>query len=140
MTITIVQIEKSVADSILSSAIDAYPREAILLLRGKAEENRILVREVVIPPLATHGVGFSSFSQIMLPMDLNLMGISHSHPSGNLRPSIHDMNHFYGRIMVIAAHPFQTYDDIGVFNKNGDRIQHEIVPDHALANGEFSAD
>jgi proteasome lid subunit RPN8/RPN11 len=134
--ITIVQLEKSVADSILSYAIDAYPREAILLLRGRVEENRILIREVVIPPLSTHGVGFSSFPHIMLPMDLSVMGVSHSHPSGNLQPSIHDMNHFYGRIMVIAAYPFQTYDDIGVFNKNGDRVLHEIVPDHALANDE----
>jgi len=131
--ISVVQIEKSVADSILSSAMDAYPREAILLLRGKVEENRILIREVVIPPLSTHGVGFSSFPQIMLPMDLSVMGISHSHPSGNLHPSIHDMNHFYGRIMLITAHPFQTYDDIGVFNKSGDRVLVEIVPDHAPA-------
>ena len=129
--ISIVQLEKSVADSILSSAIDAYPKEAILLLRGKSGENRILISEVVIPPLSTHGVGFSSFSQIMLPMDLSVMGVSHSHPSGILQPSIHDMNHFYGRIMVITAHPFQTYNDIGVFNKNGDRVLHEIVPDHA---------
>jgi proteasome lid subunit RPN8/RPN11 len=129
--IGIVQIEKSVADSILSSATDAYPKEAILLLRGKVEENRILISEVVIPPLSTHGMGFSSFPHIMLPMDLSVMGISHSHPSGNLQPSIHDMNHFYGRIMVIAAHPFQSYDDIGVFNKKGDRVLLEIVPDHA---------
>jgi len=134
--ISIVQLEKSVADSILSSAMDAYPKEAILLLRGKAEENRILIREVVIPPLSTHGLGFSSFPHIMLPMDLSVMGTSHSHPSGNLQPSIHDMNHFYGRIMVITAHPFQTYDDIGVFNKNGEKVLHEIVPDHAPLSDE----
>jgi len=72
----------------------------------------------------------------MLPMDLSLMGVSHSHPSGILQPSIHDLNHFYGRIMVITAHPFQTYDDIGVFNKSGDRVLHEIVPDHAPLSDE----
>jgi len=94
----------------------------------------------VIPPLSTHGLGFSSFPFIMLPMDLTVMGTSHSHPSGNLQPSVQDMNHFYGRIMVIAAHPFQTYNSIGVFNKNGDRVLHEIVPDHEAVSGEFSAD
>ena len=32
---TTVRFEKSVVDSILSHALDTYPREAILLLRGK---------------------------------------------------------------------------------------------------------
>ncbi len=124
-----VRFEKSVADSILSYSLDAYPREGILLLRGKADKNGILINDIVIPPLATHGRGFSSFSNIMLPMDLSLMGISHSHPSGALRPSVHDLNHFYGKIMVIAAYPFQSYDHIAVFNSRGERLYHEIVPD-----------
>jgi proteasome lid subunit RPN8/RPN11 len=124
-----VRFEKSVADSLLSYAIDAYPKEAILLLRGKAGKDWILINEVLIPPLATHGQGFSSFSNIMLPMDLSVMGVSHSHPSGSNHPSMHDLNHFYGRIMVIMAYPFQSYSDIGVFNSHGDRLLHEVVPD-----------
>ena len=129
--ISSVVFEKSVADSILTWALDAYPREGILLLRGKAAKDRILINDLVIPPLATHGRRFSGFSNIMLPMDMNIMGIAHSHPSGILRPSIHDLNHFYGRIMVIAAHPFQSYNDIGVFNSHGDKLMHEVVPDAA---------
>jgi proteasome lid subunit RPN8/RPN11 len=129
-----VVFEKSVADSILTWAFDAYPREGILLLRGKAGKDRILINDLVIPPLATHGRSFSSFSNIMLPMDMNVMGIAHSHPSGILRPSIHDLNHFYGRIMVIAAHPFQSYGDIGVFNSHGEKLMHEVVPDPAPNN------
>jgi proteasome lid subunit RPN8/RPN11 len=125
------RFEKSVADSILSYSLDAYPREGILLLRGKADKNGILISEIVIPPLATHGRGFSGFSNIMLPMDLRVIGIAHSHPSGALHPSIHDLNHFYGRIMVIAAYPFESYDNIGVFNNRGDRLHHEVVPDQA---------
>jgi len=124
-----VRFEKSVADSILSYSLDAYPREGILLLRGKADKNGILISDVVIPPLATHGRGFSGFSNIMLPMDLSVIGISHSHPSGALRPSIHDLNHFYGKIMVITAYPFESYDNIGVFNSRGDKLYHEVVPD-----------
>lgn len=127
--ISIVRFEKSVADSILSAALSAYPKEAILLLRGKKKENAVLINEIVIPPLATHGRGFSGFSGIMLPMDLRVVGVAHSHPSGALRPSIQDLNHFYGRIMVIAAAPFQSYNDLGVFNAHGDRLMHEIVPD-----------
>lgn len=135
--IDIVRFEKSVADSILSYAIDAYPKEAILLLRGKGGKDEVLINDVLIPPLATHGKGFSGFPNIMLPMDLSVMGVSHSHPSGALQPSIHDLNHFYGKIMVITAYPFQTYNDIGVFNSNGDRILHEVVPDHEKQNDDL---
>jgi proteasome lid subunit RPN8/RPN11 len=119
----------SVANSILSYALGAYPKEAILLLRGKSARGEVLITDVVIPPLATHGHGFSGFSNVMLPMDLTVIGVAHSHPSGILRPSTHDLNHFYGKIMTITAHPFQSYNDIAVFNRNGDRLPHEVVPD-----------
>lgn len=127
--IRLVRFEESVADSILSSALGAYPNEAILLLRGKVGNEEILVNDVLIPPLATHGRGFSDFRGIMLPMDLRVVGVSHSHPSGALRPSTHDLNHFYGRIMVITAYPFQSYNDIGAFNSHGEKLQQEVVPD-----------
>jgi proteasome lid subunit RPN8/RPN11 len=136
--IRVVRFEESVANSILSSAMDAYPNEAILLLRGKAGKDEILLSDVLIPPLATHGRGFSLFPGFMLPMDLRVMGVAHSHPSGALRPSTHDMNHFYGRIMVITAHPFQSYNDIGVFNSHGDRVPHEVVPDQEPRNDDLS--
>lgn len=124
----IVRFRRIVADSILSYSIHAHPKEGILLLRGKTEKDNVLITEVLIPPLATHGRGFSGFSSFMLPMDLSVIGISHSHPSGALRPSIHDLNHFYGKIMVIAAFPYESYNDIGVFNSHGDRLQHEVLP------------
>jgi len=135
--VNIVRFEKSVADSILSYSLQAYPKEGILLLRGKAGKDEVLIKEVVIPPLATHGRGFSGFSNVMLPMDLSVIGISHSHPSGVLRPSIHDLNHFYGKIMVIAAYPFQSYNDIGAFNSHGDRLLHEIIPDTGPKETDF---
>jgi proteasome lid subunit RPN8/RPN11 len=131
---SVVRFEKTAADSILSYSIGAYPSEAILLLRGRGSREAFLITEVVIPPLATHGRGFSGFSSAMLPMDLSVIGVSHSHPSGVLKPSIHDLNHFYGKIMVIAAAPFRSYDNIGVFNRNGDRLPHEIVPDQLKTN------
>ena len=131
-----VRFEKSVADSILSSAMDTYPRETILLMRGKIEGDEILVNDLVIPPLARHGYGFSGFSNMMLPLDLKVIGVSHSHPSGTLRPSIQDLNHFYGRIMAIVAYPFQSYDNIGVFNSNGDKLPHQIVSDYKDPEGQ----
>jgi proteasome lid subunit RPN8/RPN11 len=127
--LTTVKFEKSVIDSILSHALNTYPREAILLLRGRKERDGIRVDEIVVPPLATHGAGFSAFPSHMLPMDLRVMGVSHSHPSGNPNPSVHDLNHFYGRIMVIAAYPFQSYSDIAAFDKDGSRLRWQLIPD-----------
>jgi proteasome lid subunit RPN8/RPN11 len=127
--LTTVKFEKSVVDSILSHALDMYPREAILLLRGKKKRDEILIDEIVVPPLATHGVRFSAFPSYMLPMDLRVMGVSHSHPSGNPEPSVQDLNHIYGRIMVIAAYPFQSYSDIVVFDKDGNRLLWQLTSD-----------
>jgi proteasome lid subunit RPN8/RPN11 len=127
--LTIVRFEQSVIDSILSHALDTYPREAILLLRGKKDKDEILIDTIVVPPLATHGLRFSSFSSYMLPMDLRIMGVSHSHPSGNSQPSVQDLNHIYGRIMVIAAYPFKSYSDIAVFDKDGRRLQWQLTSD-----------
>jgi len=127
--LTTVRFEKSVIDSILSHAIDTYPREAILLLRGKKSGDELLINDIVVPPLATHGVGFSGFPSFMLPLDLRVVGVSHSHPSGHLEPSSYDLNHFYGRIMVIAAYPFQAYSDIAVFDKEGSRLRWQLTSD-----------
>jgi proteasome lid subunit RPN8/RPN11 len=134
--IHLVRFERSVADSILTSALEIYPRESVLLLRGKADKDQILINDVLIPPLATHGWGFSQFPGFMLPMDLSIMGVSHSHPSGALQPSVHDLNHFYGRIMVITAHPFQSYNNIAAFNSHGDKIPHEVIPDRLKENND----
>jgi proteasome lid subunit RPN8/RPN11 len=127
--LTIIRFEKSVVDSILSHALDTYPREAILLLRGKKDRDMLTVDEVVLPPLATHGTGFSGFPSYMLPMDLRVVGISHSHPSGHSQPSVYDLNHFYGRIMVIAAYPFHSYSDIAVFDRDGSKLRWELTSD-----------
>ncbi len=125
----IIRFEKAVADSILTAAMSAYPRETILMLQGKKVGDEIRLNSVLIPPLATYGRGFSVLLGSMLPWDFTIMGVAHSHPSGTLKPSMHDLNHFYGRIMVIAAHPFQSYDDLAVFDSHGNKIQHEIIPD-----------
>ena len=133
--LTTVRFEKSVVDSILSHALDTYPREAILLLRGKKERDELLINEIVVPPLATHGVGFSGFPIYMLPLDLRVIGVSHSHLSGNPEPSVQDLNHVYGRIMVIAAYPFQSYSDIAVYDKDGSRLGWQLISDRQPDSG-----
>lgn len=117
-----VAISRKLLTVILESARAVYPREAILLLRGKTKKGRTEITDIVIPPLATHGQRFSGFPAHMLPMDFSIIGSVHSHPSGVAHPSVEDLNHFYGSIMMILAHPFRGEEDVGVFNQSGERV------------------
>jgi len=113
----------------LEYARTCHPREGVLLLRGRVDEGRVLVEEVEVPPFSVHGLGFSSFPLHMLPIDFSIVGTAHSHPSGILRPSITDLNRFYGRIMVIVAYPYASERHIAVFDRKGNLIRHEIRED-----------
>ena len=120
-------IEREVVDSILSYAQMLHPREAILLLKGEVDKYRILVNDTQIPPLATHGNTFSTFPLHMLPIDFSIVGVAHSHPSGALRPSVTDLNKFYGRIMIITAYPYRSEKNIAIFDREGKPLKYEVV-------------
>ena len=120
-------IKRSVIDSILSYAKIAHPKEGVLLLHGKLSRKAILIDEVVIPPFAIHGQDFSEFPLSMLPSGLSMIGVAHSHPNGILEPSTQDLNHFYGRLMVITAYPYESETDLAVFDGKGNPVQYEMV-------------
>jgi len=120
-------IGRAVVDSVLSHAQMLHPREAILLLKGKVDKRRIVVNDTRMPPLATHGSTFSTFPLHMLPIDFSIVGIAHSHPSGAPRPSITDLNKFYGRIMVITAYPYQSEKDIAIFDREGKTLKYDVI-------------
>lgn len=122
-----VLINRSVVESILSYANASYPREGILLLRGRVKKDKIIIEDVEVPPLAVHGFSFSNFPLHTLPIDFSVVGTAHSHPSGTLNPSIEDLNNFYGRIMVIAAYPFNSEQQTAIFDKDGKKVKYEIV-------------
>ncbi|HUK80824.1 MAG TPA: Mov34/MPN/PAD-1 family protein [Nitrososphaerales archaeon] len=117
---------KEVIDSLFTYSRMAYPNEGILLLRGKTKKGVVEVTGVVIPPLASHGAAFSSFSWWMLPVDLSYLGVAHSHPSGNHRPSQQDLLHATGKLMVIMGYPYATADNLGVYDHNGNTIPFEV--------------
>ena len=119
--------EQEVVESILSYAQMLHPRESILLLRGKFDKHKIVINGTQLPPFATHGKTFSAFPLHRLPIDFSVMGVAHSHPSGALRPSITDLNKFYGRIMVLTAYPYQLESDLAVFDRQGNRLKYKII-------------
>ena len=120
-------LERSVVDSILSYAQIFHPKESILLLKGKVDKKKIIIEDVQIPPLATHGSSFSSFPIFRLPIDFSVLGVAHSHPSGALYPSVVDLNKFYGRLMLIVAYPYLTEKDLAIFDRNGQQQNYIVL-------------
>lgn len=120
-------VELAVVDSLLSYARMCHPRESILLLKGKVSKNKIIITDVQIPPLATHGNSFSSFPLSTLPIDFSVIGVAHSHPSGTLRPSVLDLNKFYGKIMLITAYPYKTEQNIIILDRKGKQLNFAVT-------------
>ena len=114
-------------DSIFESARRLYPKETFLLLRGKKGKGVIQVNDLVVPPLAVYGYGFANLPFHMLPIDLSLVGTVHSHPSGNIRPSNVDLNHFFGRVLMIVGFPFKTSQNVAVYDSTGDPLPLQVI-------------
>lgn len=121
-----VAIPGELLDSLLLFAKMQHPREALLLLRGRVSRDEITLEEHLFPPFASTGRGFAQFRPHMLPIDFSIVGTLHSHPSGSPRPSPTDLNHIYGRIMVIVAYPY-TRDRVAAYNKRGEALPLEIT-------------
>jgi len=117
-----VSMSEELLDSIFEGAKRLYPKETILLLRGKKVKDTIRVNDLVIPPLATYGHGFANYPLHLLPMDFSLIGTVHSHPSGNKTPSDVDFNHFFGRILMIVGYPYASLQDVAAYNSLGEKL------------------
>jgi len=124
---TIVTMRKKLLEFVFESARRLHPKETILLLRGKTDKNMIRILEVLIPPLATYGRGFSAFPAYMLPIDFSIIGTAHSHPTGNLRPSVEDQNHAVGKIMLIVAFPYRGQENTTAYNREGKKLTLKIT-------------
>jgi len=117
-----VHISQKLLGAVFEGAKQLYPKETILLLRGKKSKDVIRVLELVVPPLAVYGHGFANAPLHMLPMDFSIVGTVHSHPSGNLAPSNVDFNHFLGRILMVVGFPFADVQNVAVYNSNGEKL------------------
>jgi proteasome lid subunit RPN8/RPN11 len=122
-----VVIKRELLEMILEGARRLHPRESIVLLRGKVQKENVRVSDVLIPPFATYGRGFSGFPTHMLPMDFSIIGVAHSHPSGSLKPSIEDQNLSMGRIMLIVGFPYAGKENAKVYNKQGEILVLEVI-------------
>ena len=124
---TTVSISQTLMEAILESAKTLYPKETILLLRGEKSKDLIKVTDLMVPPLATYGQGFANIPTHMLPIDFSIIGTVHSHPSGNLLPSPADLNHFWGKIVMIVGFPFADDRNVAVYDHEGEKLTLKIT-------------
>ena len=122
-----VSMSAELLDSIFEGARRLYPKETFLLLRGKKSKNEVRVSDLVVPPLAVYGYGFAHLPFHMLPMDFSIVGTVHSHPSGNINPSNVDINHFFGRVLMIVGFPFASEENVAVYDSKGEKLQFQVT-------------
>ncbi len=125
---TTVSIPRNLLDAILVGAKQLYPRESFLLLRGKKHKDVITVSDLLVAPFAAHGRGFASYPSHMLPMDFSIVGTVHSHPSGNIQPSSVDLNHLFGRVLMIVGYPFTDERCLAVYGSDGQKLTLNVTP------------
>ncbi len=122
-----VVIPKEILEVVLESARSLHPRETIFLLRGKKIKGSFDITDLLIPPTATYGQGFSSFPMHMLPIDFSIIGTIHSHPSGNLSPSSGDLNGSMNKLIVIVAFPYQGIGNMAAYNRDGKKLNLRVL-------------
>jgi proteasome lid subunit RPN8/RPN11 len=119
-------ITRQAADGIITYSKTRHPNEAILVLQGKKDKDEIVINGLIIPPFSMSGPYYSGFPVYDLPFDLSYIGTAHSHPGGSNRPSLDDLNHFYGMVSIIISHPYED-ETIGAYDRNGNSLELRIV-------------
>jgi len=122
-----VTIPREILVMVLESARTLHPKETVFLLRGKKIKSSLNITELLIPPTATYGRGFSSFPMHMLPIDFSMVGTVHSHPSGSLMPSFEDLNNSMGRVIIIVAFPYEGVENVAAYNRDGKRLALQVT-------------
>ena len=121
-----ISLTKDARDGILSFCKSNHPNEGILILRGKSKRGDVFIDELVVPPFSETGADFAGFPHNPLPLDLSYVGIVHSHPSGSAKPSLTDLDNFFGLVSIIVKSPYED-DDIFAWDSDGRELPLLIV-------------
>ncbi len=121
-----ISLTKDARDGILSFCKMNHPNEGILILRGKSKRGDVYIDELVVPPFSETGADFAGFPHNPLPLDLSYVGIVHSHPSGPAKPSLTDLDNFFGLVSIIVKSPYED-DDIFAWDSDGRELPLAIV-------------
>jgi proteasome lid subunit RPN8/RPN11 len=119
-------INRQAADGIITYSKTCHPNEGILILRGKSNKDEIVIEGLILPPFSLQGPYYSGFPTYELPFDLSYVGTAHSHPSGSNKPSLEDLNNYYGSVSIIISYPYAD-NTIAAFDRQGNYMPLEIV-------------
>lgn len=121
------KIKHSCLDLIIESAKSVYPNEFGALLRVD-DEKKDTISELVLLPGTVQGESHAIFKLHMQPVDFNIVGTVHSHPSPFPIPSNADLELFgkHGKIHIIIANPYTT-SSWKAYDYNGNEIQMNII-------------
>lgn len=120
-------VSRELLQDMLELARNAHPNETIFLLRGKREKHKFVLEEILIPPLAVGGPYYSFFDPYVLPVDFSILGVGHSHPTGDLRLSVTDLNKGYGLLTLVLAFPYRDERDVAVYDSDGRKLELLVV-------------
>ena len=121
-----VSLKKDARDGIISYCKMKHPNEAVLILRGKSKKGNITIDGLIIPPFSYTDTTFAGFPNSFLPLDTSYVGIVHSHPKGSEKPSIADLNNFFGLVSITVKSPYDD-DDIFAWDSKGDPIEITVI-------------
>jgi proteasome lid subunit RPN8/RPN11 len=119
-------INRQAADGIITYSKTCHPNEGILILRGKSNKDEIVIEGLILPPFSLQGPYYSGFPTYELPFDLSYVGTAHSHPSGSNKPSLEDLNNYYGSVSIIISYPYAD-NTIAAFDRQGNYMPLEIM-------------
>ncbi len=117
-----ITLKKDTRDGIISYCKMNHPNEGLLILKGKSKKGNVTIDGLVVPPFSESGPTFAGFPHSFLPFDFSYVGTVHSHPSGSAKPSVTDLQNFFGLVSLIVKSPYED-DDIFAWDSNGDSIK-----------------
>lgn len=124
-----VRVARSLVRSLLEFSKDQHPNEMLVLLRGKKQRDALFVHQVVFAPFMISSPNSSAFNPYQVPADPSIVGTAHSHPSGFGRPSLQDLLHLYGSVMLIVSYPYSSSADVSAYDAEGRPLQLEVLED-----------
>jgi len=113
-------VKSEVIEFILGVSTELHPRE----FTGQLRWNEGIISEVLIIPASTYGEGFAETRRDMIPIDGDIIGSVHSHPTHNFRPSNADLRYFkkMGEIHLIARYAYEGIQDIAAYDNLGNSM------------------
>jgi len=95
---------------------------------GILKMDKNVFTEFILPPGAITSRNSGVFFPGRIPLNRYYQGTIHSHPSGNLSPSLQDLNSVFkgNRFHFIVGFPYNL-NNIKCFDKNGTELQFKVI-------------